>query len=479
MQNFTTHIDALTRKRSGIKIRSVSWPVKNAMIICAVCMATSCKKFVEIPPAINQVVTSVVFANDASATSAVVGLYSQMTPSNLLFMNGALSVYPGLSADELIYNSTSTTILPFYQNSIPSNNTIIHTQIWKYAYSHIYQINACLEALNNSTTITASVKQQLIGEMEFCRALCYFYLTNLFGDIPLVTTTDYAINDIMPRTASPLVYKQMVADLLNAQGLLSTAYPTSGPVRPNKWAATALLARIYLYQNDWANAEAQATMVINSGSYNLVSNLNNVFLANSPEAIWQLIPVNPSYNTAEGATFIPSSATIVPTYTLNNYLLNAFEATDQRKVAWLNKNTVNGVSYYYPYKYKVMSSSTKTEYSNVLRLAEQYLIRAEARAQQGNISNAVADINVIRSRAGLTGLSATLSQGACLAAVAQENRIEFFAEWGHRWFDLVRTAQANTVLGVEKTGWQPYAALYPIPIGEITTDIYLTQNPGY
>ena len=115
----------------------------------------------------------------------------------------------------------------------------------------------------------------------------------------------------------------------------------------------------------------------------------------------------------------------------------------------------------------------------MLRLAEQYLIRAEAEAEKGQLANAINDINVIRNRAWLGSLPGNLGQTQVLAAIAQENRIEFFAEWGHRWFDLKRTGQANSVLAPIKPFWESTAQLFPIPYTEIQADPNLIQNPGY
>jgi hypothetical protein len=86
---------------------------------------------------------------------------------------------------------------------------------------------------------------------------------------------------------------------------------------------------------------------------------------------------------------------------------------------------------------------------------------------------------MVRARAGLAVLPAGLSAAQVLVAVAQERRIEFFAEWGHRWSDLRRTGQADAVLGVEKPGWQHNAALYPIPLTDIERNPAIVQNPGY
>lgn len=438
----------------------------------------SCRKFVAVPDPVNQIVSDEVFKDDATATSAVAGLYSQIMSVNLHLLDGAMTVYPALSSDELYNTTTNSTLDPFTQNAIPANSPAVQTNIWRYGYNYIYQANSCIENLNAAAKLTAGIRQQLTGEMEFSRALCYFYLVNIFGDVPLVTTTGYQKNAVMARTPVADVYTQIITDLKDAQAKLNAAYPAADRGRPNKWTAAALLARVYLYRQQWQQAADAASSVINSGAYTLESDLNKVFSPAGNGVIWELMPVQASYNTAEGATFIPSSATVKPPYALTTYLLNAFEPGDKRKSSWLGKNTVSGTAYYYPYKYKVRSGTTKTEANIVLRLAEQYLIRAEAQAQLGNTTDALSDLNKIRVRAGLPALSG-LNKQDCLTAIMKENRIEFFAEWGHRWFDLKRTGQADGVLGAEKTNWQPYAAFYPIPQSELLENVNLVQNPGY
>lgn len=116
----------------------------------------------------------------------------------------------------------------------------------------------------------------------------------------------------------------------------------------------------------------------------------------------------------------------------------------------------------------------------VMRLAEQYLIRAEARIQQGKLDDGRNDLDAIRHRAGLPNLSTSLTQPALLLAVEQERKVELFAEWGHRWFDLKRTKRADAVLGpIKGANWQSTDTLYPIPSDAIRTNANLTQNEGY
>jgi hypothetical protein len=277
------------------------------------------------------------------------------------------------------------------------------------------------------------------------------------------------------------VYTQIILDLKDAQNILPETYIGTGKVRANKYAATALLARVYLYQLDWADAETQSSAVISSGLYNLDS-LPSVFLANSNETILAFWTQNGYVTDADN--LIPGSGA-VPLYPVSINLLSAFENGDLRKSNWLNSTTLTSggstQTYYYPYKYHNSSNSNTgpPEYLIALRLAEQYLIRAEARAQQGNIAGAIQDINIIRARAGLTGLSSTISQTACLDAVGQERRVEFFLEWGQRYLELKRTGNINQIMSAYKPTWLPKADLLPIPKSDLTYDPFLTQNSGY
>jgi hypothetical protein len=146
---------------------------------------------------------------------------------------------------------------------------------------------------------------------------------------------------------------------------------------------------------------------------------------------------------------------------------------------WLKANVISGQSFYYPFKYKVRSGTPVTEYLVVLRLAEQYLIRAEARVQQDKLQAAKDDLNEIRKRAGVPNTTAATKQ-EILTALEHERQTEFFAEWGHRWLDLKRTERANAVLGVLKVpNWQATDVLYPIPLQEIQRNPALVQNEGY
>jgi starch-binding outer membrane protein, SusD/RagB family len=455
-----------------------------------------CEKLVEVEPPTTSNYGSNVYQSDGTAAAVLTGIYTNMSRTS--FSGGSItsmSLFLGLSADELnLYNGVSnTTYIGYFKNALTSFNTE-NADFWRLCYPIIFIANSAIDGISKSNTLTPGIKQHLIGEAKFVRAFCYFYLANLYGDIPLVTGIDYTINSVMSRTSRAEIWKYIIFDLKESQDLLSDQYldasilnTTSARVRPTKWAATALLARVYLFCNDWANAELEATKIINNTSSFSLPDLNNVFLKNSLEAIWQLQPVNSRQNTQDARLFIlPSSG---PTSNLNNpvflntSLLNSFENDDLRYTSWIKNITAGSTKYYFPYKYKLNAlNAPVNEYLMVLRLGEQYLIRAEARAQQGNISGAQNDLNVIRARAGLAITTASNKQ-ELLTTILHERQVELFSEWGHRWLDLKRTNSIDSVMISEtaKKGgiWSPYKAWYPIPQSDLNLNPNLVQNNGY
>lgn len=451
-------------------------------VLVTVVLAGSCAEFIEIDPPKTEIISETVFSNDASAMATVRGIYSLMM-TNQSFTNGYMEKYSGLSSDELIDLSGSNEQLEFQLNSLSSVNQVVLGVFWREAYAYINNANAVLEGLEASSLLSPKVKKQLEGESKFIRAFCHFYLVNLFGDIPYISTTDYRVNSRAPRISKVEVYDRILDDLVQAESLLAEDYSFANGqrIQPNKMAATAMLARTYLYLEDWANAEMYATKVIGDvGRYSLADNLEEVFLADSPEAIWQLQPVTPELSTGQARLFmlLASPSDVV----LNDQLVNSFEAGDLRRDAWIDSLEEGSQTYYFPYKYKVYATETITEHAMVLRLGEQYLIRAEARAHQGKLTDAIDDLDQIRNRAGLPKIINTnpsISKSDLLLAIEQERKVEFFSEWGHRWLDLIRTSRAGEVLGSSKISWQDSDQLYPIPESERLINPQLTQNPGY
>ena len=450
--------------------------IYKTMIVGTVLTVSSCSKFVELGAPPTQILFEDAFKTDASAHSVILGIYSLSSAANNGFLTNAL-FYPGISGDDLQYNGTDAGVQEFAKNALLNTNGFVNTT-WSTTYNLIKNANNSISGLNASTTLTPATKSQLLGEAKFLRAFFYFELVNHFGDVPLPLKDDYSAfeNAVLPRTPAAQVYAQIVKDLTEAQSTLPTAYVGTFRGRANKHAASALLARVFLYQKDYVNAEAQATSVISSGTYSLPSPDVN-FVNNSNEIIWQI--GNATGVSVLGASYV-TSATVIPNYTLSDATYQSFESTtDLRRTNWVTPKTISGKTYYGISKSKV-GSGTGNEYNVALRFAEQYLIRAEARAQQNNLSGAKTDLDAVRIRAGLAGVSATLTQAQMLTAIEQERKVELFGEWGHRWFDLKRTDRANAVLGaLRPTTWKTTSVLYPIPQAQIIINTNLTQNPGY
>lgn len=461
--------------------------VNSSAIIVLLVVLSGCKKFVDLGQGADQLTGKQVFASDSTALKAVAGIYIDMMKEAGL-LNGLLSKYAGLYTDELSCSPDRGQDAGFLNTQLTADYVPLII-CWKRPYEYIKGCNIVIEGLGPTSGVSNSLKIQLTGEAKFLRALTYFYLVNLFGDTPLVLGTNYEVNAAMPRTAAAAVKAQIINDLKDAITLLpiapeGTTNPNNQRIKPGKWAATALLARVYLYNEQWQEAEAMASAVIGAGIYHLPENLNDVFLKGSEETIFQLQPVMRTFNTMEGSYFLDNS-TGRPVYEVTMGLLNSFEAADRRKVNWLRPVS----TYYAISKYKMPKDSPQTENNIVLRLSEQYLIRSEASARQDRVPEALADINRIRSRAQLTPLPATLTQPAVLLAIANERRHEFFAEFGHRFLDLKRWYNTSVhsdplrLLAVDawrtKKEWQPFRNLWPVPESEIKLNKLLTQNPDY
>lgn len=459
-------------------------------IYCLLLTVCGCKKFVEIDPPTTMLVTNSIFNSSGTATAAVLSIYQQMQGASFQIAQSC-----GLLSDELANDySSDVTLRQYYTNSMLATNGGVG--FWPSAYKYIYQANAIIEALQKSNKLIPSIKNQLLGESKFIRAFWYFYLAACYGDVPKVIGTDYTYNAGLARAPKPEIFQQIVTDLIDARSLLNSNFVdgtdtaiAADRVRPTSWAAEALLARVYLYTGDYVNAEKEATNVINNGSlFHMEGDLNSVFLANSNEAIWQLaVPIPTDVNTEDGNNFIlvstPSTGN-ASTNTISQQLLNAFEIGDKRKDNWVGKIIVSADTFLFPYKYKVQYSDNVTEYTMVLRLAEQFLIRAEARAQiNTDLTGAVADLDTIRIRAGLDGYKGVLDKPSLLDAILHERQVELFTEWGNRWFDLIRTGNANSVMStvspLKGGAWDSNKQLFPIPQSEIILDINLSQNTGY
>lgn len=474
----------------------------NTSILCLLLLlitASGCKKYLEAPLPITSIAGSSAFANDGTSAAALSSVFGKLYSQGDFDGVGSIGFLSGLYGDELKNLSTLPSNQALYEDGVSSTVGGV-TTLWTSFYGQLYSVNLAIEGLTPATNL--NYRNQWLGEAYFLRGLLYFYLTNLYGDVPLVLSSDYLTNNTLARSPRADVYKQILADLLKAQSLLDSKYHDANGLvtqdrgRPNQAAVTALLARVYLYTGDWKNAESQAGSLIADATDYQLTKPAQTFLVNSTEIIWGIEPFqagNYPYLVKDAVNYFlpkgktPLAASILAS--LSDSLVQAFEPGDARYTNWVGIDTVPASGsnpmtiYYYAYKYKAIGAYTAPQESIALfRLGEQYLIRAEARAQQNNLGGSLADLNAVRTRAGLPA-STALSQTDVLGAIQRERRVELFTESGHRFFDLRRTGAQDalmTAVAAQKGGsWSSFKAWWPIPLTDIQNDTHLIQTPGY
>lgn len=443
-------------------------------------LMVSCVDYLEIDSPKNQMVGDYIFAEKGTVESALAHIYAgfrEIGPTKGSI--SGLSNLMGHYADELEHLSESqTTVRDFFTNSVLPTNSEIEG-IWNNSYTLIYQGNRILEGVSKSADFDKHDKDQYLGEAYFIRALVHFYLTNLFGDIPYINSTDYRINNTISKVERAVLLDSLLSDVAKARELLSIGSNTESQFRPDKWTASALMARIYLEQGDWEKALSLAIKIIDDGPFYLESDLSLVFKKTSSETIWQLDSGSPESNTHQGRIFVALSYPPENT-ALTESLVNAFEPGDMRFRHWVG-NISDGVNtYYFPYKYREYGpTEPKEECSIIFRLSEVYLIAAEAEVRLGLLDAGRNHLNALRERASLSSLAKT-DQAGLLDAVLHERRVELFSEHGHRYFDLKRMKMVNSVLSVSKPFWDETDILLPLPENELLKNPNLMpQNEGY
>jgi hypothetical protein len=319
-------------------------------------------------------------------------------------------------------------------------------------------------------TLSTAEKDRILGEAYFIRALSYFDLARGWGGVQLQLEPTNDLNSLkgVKRSTLDQTYDQVLADLIKAETLLTEDATTRN--RAQKSTVFAMRARLHLYRKQWADAESYATQVINNPKFALVKPYNAFFTTpfQSTESVLELA-FSPNDRNTFWNLWYPSSAggqyTLKPSEALIAKLNNPTIGGSRKSLIAGTGNAVYGVLY--------NTAGTSTDPAYLIRIAELYLIRAEARAQLNKLTEAAADLNIIRARADVPATAAD-TQSALLQAIEDENAVEFAFE-AHRWFDLTRTERATAVLGLtDRNFW-----LFPLPLSDVQSDPDLTQNPGY
>jgi hypothetical protein len=448
--------------------------MKKAFIILSTLVLTGlsgCDNFLDQKP-FNDIGESVALTNEDRIRRAVTGAYSLLQVNEYYGFEWPNAVW--LSDDNVFAAGGGTTDLQFDNHDILSSSNTMEIN-WRAMYRVINQANNIIEAVEkvNDANFTAEEKSDLSGQAYFLRGLAYFDLARTWGGVPVVLTATRSLSDasFVGRSTVEQVYTQALNDLNEAETRLPEKLDRNLATRKT---AQALKARLYLYRQDWANAERFATEVINSQNYQLVKPYEQILAEkNTAESIFEL-----AYNTvdqnATGGAFLPQakggSYRLGPTQQIVHLLRDP--SVGGNRSAMLDQFNFNGAVTPHVNKYRRAGTNNDSPIF-VLRLAEMYLIRAEARAQQNNLTGGTQDLNAVRSRADVPA-AAPASQAELLQLIEQERRVELAFE-PHRWFDLVRTGRAGAVLGVT----DPNKYVFPIPTGEIRANPSLQQNNGY
>ncbi|HJP86664.1 MAG TPA: RagB/SusD family nutrient uptake outer membrane protein [Gemmatimonadaceae bacterium] len=370
------------------------------------------------------------------------------------------------------------------------SDNVTAAAIWNAGYDEINRVNQIITKVPALTDMDDSEKNEMLGEAYFLRALTYHNLVKLFGNpttlgvaLRLEPVADAAEANQAARSTGAETYTQILADLAQAKQLITAG--RSQTRQASLGAVSAIEARVRLYQQDWAGAEAAAAVVEAMG-YSLAPTYTDLFEAtgsNTPEDIFR-VTFTPTQFQSVSFYFLPKALggryEVAPTTGIDNTLrttgiIAAYDPASGGSIANYNPTDLRG-------KYNISRSGTRTyaakfrnpagdEDLHVIRLAEVILIRAEALAQLNRVPEAIAEYNQLRVRAGLAPDPTTLTQAQALAAIANERRLELAFE-GDRWPDMVRTGTGFTNIPAAQI-------LLPIPQSELDVSPNMTQNPGY
>lgn len=439
-----------------------------------------------------------------STRGAINGVYSLLKSAD--YYGRTMFVNADLMADNgYISKKNSGRYLGNDQYGITSNDSRVRAT-WNQLYLLIANANILIEK-GEKLELPASEeaeKKHILGEAYTLRALAYFDLARIYAQpynfkadashlgVPVVVKTNPDNSSIISpsRNTAKETYKQIVDDLIKATNLLTAApigFSASNKGKITLNGAKALLSRVYLYMEDWANAEAMATDVIIANKYSLIARdklLTDFGLQNNGETIFEVHYLTTDNLGSDQLTNFTLQTGSYGDLLATDDLYNAYDAADARR-GFLIKSKRSGSGGENPAVIinKYNNISTFEEGIKIMRLAEVYLNRAEARAMQpGKEADAVADIDVIKKRAFATPAPTTETGAALLQLIKNERRRELPFE-GHRLYDLTRWKQSftkyrsgNVTIGVD---YPNLKTVMPIPLAEINANPNIQPNDGY
>jgi len=445
---------------------------KHIRLIPFILLLTGCQNFLEVKPEL-QVDQTQAITNASTAEAAVNGMYNRLGSDNYYGSNFPALSY--LSGGDVQWTGSQSAPQEITARKLTATNSYVGSA-WSAIYSTILQANYLLEAVPTLTDpqLTADRKNQMQGEAYAIRALSYFDLARGWGGVQLILKATHTPSDNTGIARSSLddTYAQVLKDLTAAEPLVSNTTNRNRITRKTVWA---LRARYHLYRQEWDQAETYASKLIDDATSYKLAKPYSAFFANNAvatsESVFEIAYTN-SFKNGHYNWWLPPVLSgrreWAPTDKLVA-LLNDPNAGGNRSDL-LGKTVPPGNLWYGKLYYR---TPLGTDPAYVIRIAELYLIRAEARAQLGKTTTALADLNAIRDRAGVP-LSQVSTKDDLLLAVENERQVEFPFETD-RWFNLVRTGRVAAVLGI--TDANKY--VLPVPSSELIADKALTQNQGY
>jgi len=362
---------------------------------------------------------------------------------------------------------------------------------WRASYVTIQRSNVVLSRIENVPFRVAATKNARIGEMKFIRALIYFNLVQLYGDVPLTINETKDPNFYFGKGRQPVaeVYNQIIKDLTEAIQVLPATTTQVG--RVVKTAAQSLLGKVYLTQKKYADAKIQLDAVVASNTHILLPSVADIFSLtneNNREIIFAVQFASGVNSNTEGSIMYQQFA---PTGLISGAkghnlptreLYNKYMLTDTRRGNYVALTSGN-VPFNNKLKRPTIAPTDGGSDVVVLRFADVLLMQAEVENELGNTIAAQAAINKVRNRAGLANTGATL-QPDLATAIELERRLELVGE-GYRWLDLLRTGKAIATMNAwfisqgRPITVTPKFLLLPIPQNQIDTDPTIKQNAGY
>ena len=429
---------------------------------------TSCSKWVEVERPENMMGEEDIFKNLNNSTSYITSLYVKQID----FAIPGIIILGGCSSDE--FDSNLPDYKQFLTNEIDPENRFYYLP-WGNLYPIIARANIAINALENNKTLVEKDRERLIGETYFIRAYCFFHLLQFYGQIPLTLSPDPKENMFLAQNTTDEVWSQIISDLKKSQNFLKENQTITN-TRANYYTSTALLARCYLYNEKWNEALTESSKVINSKIYNL-ADLNTLFSTNNKEIIFQL-QTEQYYNTLP-FLFSSYDPSYPPNITMSKYFHDLLLTNDARMKTYTTTSQNSGTT--------INKHGFESNQIILFRLAELYLIRAEANIMLNNFSEANTDINIIRKRAQIDNINIE-NQIEGRLEIENQRAAEFFGEYPHRWFDLKRwkgvqnnaLTRADEILSkIEHKKWKKTGVLFPITNKDLINNNNLKQNLGY